>query len=355
MNAFSYAEKSRPVLFAVLLITVLTLSSCMHTEEHITINSDGSGAVEAHLKIHSGTVQLIDAMLGGMMQAFQAMAQQMGQANAPAPVSVAEQMFADRQVIEKKIADAGVAASLESFSSEKKDDGIHVNYKIKTPDIIAFSRTDVLMTKIKIMRNAAGEWFCRPVADKKAQKKGQEEQAKFEDFKKTPSFQSMPPAMQSALSTSVLDFRAESQITFPDALTNASGIFLKKDNKTAVVTVTSDMITNPQILEKWDKMKDGSVARTGTGPVPPDLFISLVEEGGADAKEAVAKKEPVNAVPATAPLLVGKDRVGSLVKVFLKDGKVAEGNLLELGEGFIKVDFQGIPITYYNDEINKVE
>ncbi len=43
------------------------------------------------------------------------------------------------------------------------------------------------------------------------------------------------------------------------------------------------------------------------------------------------------------------------VKVYLKNGSVIEGNLIEQKEDHIKVDTSGIPVTYFNEEIDKIE
>lgn len=338
--------------FVIMLFCLIVLAGCLHSEERITVNKDGSGVVQAHLKVHPGTIQMVDMMLGGMMQAFQAMAQDpsKGPAPAPVPVSVAEQMFGNREDVEKKIRESGVPATLEAFKSEKKDDGLHVDYTIKTSDISAFTRTEALMAKLKIMRNEAGDWFCRPVADVKGQEKGQEEKAKFDNFKSSSSFQGMPAAMQNMISASMMDFRAESLVTFPDALTEVSGVFQKKDDRTASVVIGADMIMDPQSRAKWMEAKDQAIARTGSGPIPPDFFALLPEERGVAAQD-VPPAAPTS-LPAR-PVVTGE--AGDPVKVFLKDGKVAEGKLLERTDGYVRIDFQGVTLTYYNDEFDRVE
>lgn len=41
--------------------------------------------------------------------------------------------------------------------------------------------------------------------------------------------------------------------------------------------------------------------------------------------------------------------------IFLKSGKTIEGKLIERTDKYIKIDFEGVPLTYYFDEIEKVE
>jgi hypothetical protein len=42
-------------------------------------------------------------------------------------------------------------------------------------------------------------------------------------------------------------------------------------------------------------------------------------------------------------------------KVYLKSGKVVEGKIVSKADGQIKIDFQGTTVTYYSDEIGRVE
>ncbi|MBU1727677.1 MAG: tetratricopeptide repeat protein [Candidatus Omnitrophica bacterium] len=42
-------------------------------------------------------------------------------------------------------------------------------------------------------------------------------------------------------------------------------------------------------------------------------------------------------------------------KVFLKSGKTIEGKIIEKGDDYITIDFEGVGLTYWDDEIDKVE
>ena len=43
------------------------------------------------------------------------------------------------------------------------------------------------------------------------------------------------------------------------------------------------------------------------------------------------------------------------VKVFLRDGKTVEGNLVEKTDEHIKLDILGVAVTYFNEEIERIE
>ena len=46
---------------------------------------------------------------------------------------------------------------------------------------------------------------------------------------------------------------------------------------------------------------------------------------------------------------------GAHVKVYFKNGRVVEGKFIEQGSDFVKIDYEGVPMTYYSDEVERVE
>jgi hypothetical protein len=349
----------RKVLF--LLFVVVALSGCLHSQEHLTINADGSGTVEVHLKVHTATMQMLDQMLGGMMQAFASMGKQMGANNTPppAPVSVAEQMFSDKEQILKKIRKSGATAEFESFNSEKKADGLYVDYKVKVSDVLLLSKGEGLGTKVRLMRNAQGDWFCRLIGDPEKQKESLDQKAQLERFKSSPQFQGMPADTQQKMMNSFMDLRIEFAVTFPAPVTEMSGMFEKGDDTTAGVKFGMDMMMDPQALAKMASSAKDQMVRTGTGPVPETFFdlapgevddvVDASEKSVADQGVVVkTDKVPTSSQPAASGD-AGK------VKIYLKSGNVIEARLIEKRADFIKIDFEGTPITYYNDEVERME
>lgn len=341
------------------LLLALSLSGCMHIEERVVINSDGTGLVKAHLKVHAGTVQLVDAMFGGMMQAFASLGAKPGQ-DAPPPLgSAAEKMFADKAEILNKIKKSGFEASLESFESQKKDGALLVDYTVKVADVAALSRSNLLMTRVRIMRNEQGDWFCRPLADRKKKKEGQSQQVQFDKFKDSPEFKAMPADMQRQMQESIMDFKASFSLEFPVPVTEITGMFEKEDARTVVFGFSLDMLQDPQKFQNLASAAAVQLARTGSGPVPAGFLTPAPEEEESADKEVTAGEGEDGAPGIGAgPGLAEKTasvQVQQKVMVRLKAGTTVEGRLLEKTGNFIKIDFEGVVLTYYNDEVDSVE
>jgi hypothetical protein len=56
--------------------------------------------------------------------------------------------------------------------------------------------------------------------------------------------------------------------------------------------------------------------------------------------------------PETKPAVAEGEK--GLVKVYLKSGQVIEGKLVEQGDDHVKVEAEGIVVTYFNEEIDKI-
>ncbi len=345
----------------MLLFLTFAVSGCLHTTEHLTINADGSGTVETHLKVHAATMQMLDQMFGGMMQAFASMGQpaEGGKAQAAPPTSVAEQMFSDKEQILKKFRESGVTADFESFSSEKKDDGLYVDYKVKVSDVLKLSTGEGLGTKVRIMRNADGDWFCRLIADKKKYKESKDQELQLEQFKKTAQFQNMPADAQQKMANSFMDLRIEFEVTFPSPVTGMSGMFEKVDDKTSKVAFGMNDMMDPQALAKLASSAKDQMVRTGTGSVPVGFFTPAPgeeqDEGEAGGGEKGVQPPLAKASEPAVPAVIEASAGAVKVKVFLKSGNVVEGRLIEKNEGSVKINFEGVPVTYYSDEIERTE
>ena len=248
-------------------------------------------------------------------------------------------MLANKDVLLEKIQNSGVKATLDSFSTEMKKDGLHVDYMITTSDISALSKSRVPQSKLRIMRNDQGDWFCRPILDKRKKLETQEEQAKFDDVMKSAQFKSLPKDAQSTMASAVTDFRAEISVTLPDKITEAKGLFKKKDDHTVSAVIDMDLVKDPQTFANVTQMKDKALLRTGKGPVPTDFFKPISDEE--DVK--------------TSPGSPAVHKVGDPVKIILRNGTVVEGKYLELGKDYIKIEFQGVPVTYYANEIKDIK
>ena len=85
----------------------------------------------------------------------------------------------------------------------------------------------------------------------------------------------------------------------------------------------------------------GAAMMEGVGKAP----------AAAGAPEAAPKRDIEKTEP---PAEKTKPSDAALDKIYLKSGKVIEGRITEKGDGFLKVDIDGTPVTFFNDEIDKV-
>ncbi|MFH0941247.1 MAG: hypothetical protein V1840_05270 [Candidatus Omnitrophota bacterium] len=56
----------------------------------------------------------------------------------------------------------------------------------------------------------------------------------------------------------------------------------------------------------------------------------------------------------TAAVEAAAENESGLIKVYLKSGQVIEGKLVEQGDDRVKVESNGIVVTYFNEEIDKI-
>jgi hypothetical protein len=341
-----------------LVVLVLALSGCMHAAETVVVSEDGSAMIETSLKVHKGTLDMVDAMLGGMMQAFQQMAAQMtknapGDQPAPPVKSIAEEMFANKDQVMKNFEKAGVKADLLSFTSEKKDDGLYVDYKVRVDNALDLVRMEGNGLTPEIYRNDNGDWYCRIKKDEKKAGENREQLAKFRDFKDSPSFKAMPPEVQQGISGAFMDFKVSLTITLPRPIKLVSGAFEKVDEHTVRFVQSMDLVADPGAMERLLLAgSEDSVIATDENFVP-SLADASPRGEEASPVPAASRQEPVSPAPAAeSPLSVG---TGGKVRVLLKDGSVSEGRLIERTADHVKIDFEGVAITYYNDEFTKVE
>jgi len=83
--------------------------------------------------------------------------------------------------------------------------------------------------------------------------------------------------------------------------------------------------------------------------------FGVADTSSAQGKQAVSdepKAEPKVLEPVTKPATAENE--GGLVKVYLKSGQVIEGKLVEQGNDHVKVEANGIVVTFFNEEIDKI-
>ncbi len=81
------------------------------------------------------------------------------------------------------------------------------------------------------------------------------------------------------------------------------------------------------------------------------LLQQAGQPAGDSSGDAVTSAQPPSAEPEDEP--VAEDESEN-VKVYLESGQVIEGKLIERGDDYVKVESNGIVVTYFNEEIDKV-
>jgi len=91
-------------------------------------------------------------------------------------------------------------------------------------------------------------------------------------------------------------------------------------------------------------------------------FSQALKSAGQASKDAKLKKNAaeVGQIFDSAADLAQRNNQGNLalsshIKILLKNGNVVEGRLIEKASDHLSVEFQGVKVTYYYDEIKKVE
>ena len=92
--------------------------------------------------------------------------------------------------------------------------------------------------------------------------------------------------------------------------------------------------------------REGAVlGQVGSGIAAPGPSVPASFAAGRKAPGEAKATEPESTEIAGEPE----------VKVFLKDGTVVEGRLLERADKHVRIDVVGVPVTYFNEDIARIE
>lgn len=327
--------------WSFVILTLCFLSGCLHSEEHLSVDKDGSGTLEVDLMMPESTICLIDSTMGAMMQG---MMKAFGSKEKP-PESVVEKMFGDKEEIFKKAEKAGLNIEFLSFESEKKDNDLYVHYKYKFDDINKLLLSGLLSTKFDLYKDSQGDIVCFLKQDPQ---KAQEHKERIQRMKEGHDGQSMmSKVMEQKMLEAMKDFKIEFAISLPTHIKRAQGCFKKSDEKTAVLSFQGDILANPALIDELYGMTDtpNEVVWDAKG-----MDFALAGE-----KRQKAEKEFTSSPEEFSSKKHGSLRVGSRVKILLKSNDSVEGEVVEEAEDYVKVDTVGIPLTYFKDDIERIE
>jgi len=320
--------------FILFSLSLLLLNGCLQAKEHLTLNKDGTGTLEVEQLIPSGTIQLVDIMFGGMVKGMSEAFTPEGQ-EADIPESMAIEMFANKDQVIKKAEEAGVNIEFINFEHQMIGDDLKVNYAFKFDDINKVLKSELINSKLEFSKNSDDDLVISLKNDPNKVKKTEMGMAQMDGFKQSEGFKEMPLAMQNSMMSSMANFKAEISVTLPNEIIQVKGIFKKKDSYTAGFEAGGN-IMDPETIKKL----------YAVGNEPPSIVCSseglsfLIDE----------KTEEVN-----QELFGSEYPVGSDICVYLKNGNSSQGILMEHTDEYLRVDVMGISITYYLEEIQKVE
>jgi len=327
----------------IFFLSLLLLSGCIQSKEHFTIANDGTGTFKANMFIPKATVDMIDNMMGGIAKG---MSEAFG-ATESTSESVAENMFANKEEILKKAAEAGLNIEFINFNSQKKEDGLYVDYEFQFDNINKLLRSEIVATKIALAKNKKGDLVCYL---KQNPQKVQESNMQLEQLKASQdsaSTEEEKAQLQQFIDV-FKDFKAEAAITLPNKIKSAAGLFRKVDDNTASFEVSGNFFEDPQLLDRLFGMIG---ARSEVVCSTEGLTFNLEEF--VDVAKIVEVEKPLDE---SSDVQIDKNlRGASVVKVILKNGQILEGKFLEKGQNYLKVDCAGVCVTYFNDEIERVE
>jgi len=308
----------------------------MKTKEHLTINNDGSGTIETETIIPGATISMIDMTMGemmkGMSQAFS------GENPPPQPESIAEEMFGNKDQILKTAQNAGLNIEFLAFDKEKRGEDLYVHYKIKFDDLNKLMSSGLIGTKFSLNTNDQGKIICSFEEDPSKAQEAQMQMQQFEGFKQSEDFQKMPPEVKEQFTKAMKDFSAKFVITFPGKIEKATGLFKQVDDFSAEMSFSGDLLNDPELIKNM----------YGLSSETTEL---IADASGLTINKSSNSNETQEKEPASS----SETSLGSDITIMLKTGTTIEGKLLEKTDDYLRIETDGIPVTYYLDEIEAIK
>ena len=161
----------------------------------------------------------------------------------------------------------------------------------------------------------------------------------LQEFKKSEQFNKMDALVQNMVMGAMSDLKIEFLMTLPSEIKEHSGLFEKVDPRTVRLQFSGNFLEDPTILESLYGM---------SGPESKVVWAS-------GTSRSAQKKTPNEVKTAIAETKVPEKANDIDTKVYLNNGTQAEGKLLEKTEEYIKLSVSDVAVTFYNDEIKRIE
>jgi len=300
----------------------------------LTVNSDGTGELEAHMVVSEGIISLIDNMFGGMMQA---MSEAVGAEGEGVPQSPALDMFGNKESMLKEASDAGLNIEFVEFNKELKGKDLHVDYKFTFDDVNKLLKTNIIATQFELVKDFNNNIVCFLEGNPQEADQAKAQMQQFIEWQQSDEAKGMDAEKKEKIMNAMRSLEMGFSITMPNQITSISGVFTKKDDRTAQVIFKGNILEDPSIINQIFGLigEPAKVVCSGEG-------VSF------NIERVTTDKEGPKISPQDLP-------TGTEVQITFKNGKTIDANLIEETKEHIKIAIGGIPVTYYLEEIKRIE
>lgn len=240
-------NQRKVTLQIVLLFFLLCITGCLQSQEHLTIQKDGSGTFETNLLVPQVTVYFIDTIFGEIMKG---MAEAFGGKPDEVPQSMAESMFGNKEEILKKAEKVGLKIKFISFDKKVKEDGLYVNYKFEFDDMNKLIESGLVGTKLEVTKNPQGDLVVSMKSDPEEAKKSETQKQQFKEWQESEDGKKVDQELMKKVVDAMKNFKMEFLVTMPGDIKKVSGMFKQKDSRTASVSLSGDILGDPSIIQK---------------------------------------------------------------------------------------------------------
>jgi hypothetical protein len=201
-----------------------------------------------------------------------------------------------------------------------------------------------------------GDWIIYAEAEPEKMEESKSQIENFENYKESEQFKDMNPMMQQTITSAIQKLKIEFLVSMPFEIKQISGLFKKVNNTTATLEFSGNVFDDPTLIEKlygmaqekseviWNSQKKAIIKKVAIKQTESHKRVK--SKTSEDATKNLKKvKEPTG----------GTKKKRSQVTIYPKSGGVVNGDLIEETDEYIKIRFMNVPVTYYKDEIKRLQ
>ncbi len=325
----------------VFLFLSLVLTGCIHNEQLIVINKDGSGTFEDNLVVPEGSLYMSKVFFGNKMRG----AMETMFPSGEIPLAFADDYYLNMDYTQfmdvfpkALIAMArqnGAKIEIVRFDKKFEDGALHIYLKMNFDNIVKLQKMNLGHLKLRLVKDTSGDLILFAEKDTKRAAMANARLEELKNIFNSDELSVLDPMVKEKMLAAMKDFQFKALISVPGEIKEVSGLLIKKDSNTAYSQIEGDLLEDVSLISK--------------------IFYLTVEPTRLvfSGKDLSFKVEEAASEPASAGATVSSGT--AMVRVYLKDGRVLEGKLIEEAKDYIKVDIVGIPLTYFKEQIEKFE